>query len=109
MPQIFVHKGQQHMIIEPNTHMFNSSMICEVEARGGLFGVNLETGKFGVIPDFVVNKLKLKKESWKPVTVVGSDGNEYRGTVDEVGAVRFFIKGKWKNFNNMFEFLESFK
>jgi hypothetical protein len=107
MPQIFVHKGQQHMIIEPNTHMFNSSMICEVEARGGLFGVNLETGKFGVIPDFVVNKLK--NEAYKPVTVVGSDGNEYRGTVDESGSLRFFIKGNWRVFNNIFEFLESFK
>lgn len=109
MPQIFLHKNQQHMVIEPNPHMYNSSMICEIEDRGGLFGVNLETGKFGVIPEFVVNKLKLKNELYKPITVIGGDGNEYRGTANEAGAVRFFIKGKWRSFNNLFEFMESFK
>ena len=108
MPVKFIHRGQEHMVIEPNTHMYNSSMVCEVEERGGLFGVNLETGKFGIIPEFVVNKLKLKKEAWKPVTVIGGDGYEYRGTVNEFGAFRVYMKGSWKEFKNMFEFMESF-
>lgn len=105
MPVKFIHRGQEHMVIEPNTHMFNSQTIRDVVDRGGLFGVNLETGKFGIIPEKVVERHGLKL-NYRSITVYGSDGAAYTGTVNETGELRFFIQGEWHIFKNIYAFME---
>lgn len=103
----FMHRGQRHLVVTPYEHMLQSNFIKDVVERGDLFGVNLETHQFGIIPRKVVERHQLKL-SQKPVTIYGSDGRAYAGTVNENGEVRFFIQGNWRTYKNIYAFMESF-
>lgn len=106
-PTKFVWRDQQHMVIEPNPHMLKSGLIQSVRTRGGLFGVNLETGFFGIIPEEVVRKLDLK-EPLSALTVTVGDGRVFTGTVNSRGGVRFYINGGWSEYKSLAKFMELF-
>lgn len=103
----FVWKGQEYMVVEPYNNMLGSGLVRRVVGSGRLFGVNLEEGKFGIIPDDVVKKLGLK-ENWVVVQTIAPNGNTYSGTMNEKGEVRFYIQGEWKTFSSLYHFLSGF-
>lgn len=103
----FMHRGQRYLVIEPYDHMLQSNFIKDIVDRGDLFGVNLETQQFGIIPKRVVERHGLKL-NYRSITVYGNDGRTYTGTVNSDGEVRFFLQGEWHTYKNICVFLESF-
>ena len=104
----FVHRGEKYLVVQPYDHLLQSTFIKDVVERGDLFGVNLETRRFGIIPKRIVERHQLKIAQ-KPITVCGNDGEVYTGTVNENGEVRFFIQGNWCTYKNIYAFMERFK
>ena len=48
----FNHNNTTYVKIIPSKKLFNSTMIHEVETRGDIFALNLETGEFTILPGY---------------------------------------------------------